>query len=924
MFTGTQITRQKTLVAAVSLALGASLAPQTASATQYTFNWSGYFTMLDSTGSALANTSLPAKGVNQFQTPISGTLTYDDTNHTGSMTIDAFDFFNGTSPAVASDITLSDTDGAGAGTLLLGNMLFDWSGNNGIPVSIAWDAAGMFGAMMDPGFGVGTVISGVGASPASDGTYTNATYGYLALGATPVATTAWNTTMTASCTAGADSDFTNNVGGGCMGENPSGTLPLVLDTAFNDNDFAANTGAQSGTHDNNGDTYATVFGIGGNPMADGPFQGFNANFDITSMLLVSDGTGPVFTPPSDPGTVVPEPAVPGGIVSVDLGTAVVAVDQPAAVAPCTVTVEYSTNGGTNWMPDDGTNTISVTLTGTTTTQTVDWRATTTAGVPDASCVATTSSLATQTVTVTIDDVTAPQFSFFPVDFSVSVGSTAETITFEGPNSGRGEVLVSDAVDSAPLIEWSLDNGTTWTAETAGVDESSDAFGSGANIVYWRVTDAAGNVRIQQQTVTVILPTGIAGQPCTVDPELLNTAIGDRRLEGVFRMRDSNGNPVGDVDETVTGTMNTAVICPDESCTDSGAALATTQPFFGNLWDTETIRLFGPGTYDFDTCPGAIGAIAPDGSTQCDADNTLSMTVGPNQLGGHMLFNWSVNRKIDVVVVWNYDCGAAELTQIDPDGDGIIGTPMVDGPFKGFNAAFDLRTASGETPITRGGYSVTIAAVNNPVANTSPLPVEPGTLGTTLGGVTFTAAQLSATGAASDSRVVSSCVGGCFDFSVSGRTPGETIQVVLPLSEPIPYYALYRKYTAATNSWGDYAVSGSDSVMTAPLNADGRCPEPGAGDYTSYSSGILPGMLRPGDQCVQLTITDNGPNDSDPADGVIADPSGVGVTSAPATPEAATSSGCTLATRPASLAKAGDWLLVGLALAGLALFRRRTA
>jgi hypothetical protein len=149
-------------------------------------------------------------------------------------------------------------------------------------------------------------------------------------------------------------------------------------------------------------------------------------------------------------------------------------------------------------------------------------------------------------------------------------------------------------------------------------------------------------------------------------------------------------------------------------------------------------------------------------------------------------------------------------------------------------------------------------------------------------------------------------------------------VVLPLSEPIPYYSLYRKYNAGTDSWTAFVVNSSDSVMTAQVDDDGRCPEPGAGEYASYSNGILAGMLRPDDQCVQLTITDNGPNDDDPANGVIADPSGVGVTSAPAEPEAATSGGggCTLSNQAVGIGATGDWLLVGAALAGLGLFRRR--
>ena len=279
--------KKTVLSAAVATVMGVAAAPQAAMADVISMDWSGVFTMLDSSGAALENTSLPSKGVNRFQTQVTGTMQFDTATGYGTATLVPFDFFNGTSPAEAVGIEMQAIgDGMGGpGSLILGNMLFNWSGNNGIPVSIVLDAAGMFGAMMDPGFGVGTVISGVGATPASDGTYTNPTWGYLGLGPTPVATTAWNTSFAPGCAPG-----------NCMNVTPSGALPLVLDAAFNDNDFTANTGAQAGTHDNNGDTYPTVFGIGGNPMADGPFADFNANFDITSITITDISTTPVPVP----------------------------------------------------------------------------------------------------------------------------------------------------------------------------------------------------------------------------------------------------------------------------------------------------------------------------------------------------------------------------------------------------------------------------------------------------------------------------------------------------------------------------------------------------------------------------------------------------------------------------------------------------
>jgi len=95
-----------------------------------------------------------------------------------------------------------------------------------------------------------------------------------------MATTAWNTSFAPGCSTGS-----------CMGVSPSGALPLVLDTVDNANDFVANTGATPGTTG----AFNNVFGVGGNPMADGPFTGFNANFDITSMssIVVTPAAVPV-------------------------------------------------------------------------------------------------------------------------------------------------------------------------------------------------------------------------------------------------------------------------------------------------------------------------------------------------------------------------------------------------------------------------------------------------------------------------------------------------------------------------------------------------------------------------------------------------------------------------------------------------------
>ncbi|MDT8281879.1 MAG: DUF5011 domain-containing protein, partial [Gammaproteobacteria bacterium] len=253
------------------------------------------FTMLDPGGAALANSSITAKGANQFQTPTCGTLTYDTSTQTGSAEIAAFAFFanDPSLPATAKGITIAKVPAGlddGSGNLILANMLFDWNGTLGIPVSISYSAAPLLDEMdgtpntftvnTDGTFAVVTALVGngtdgavTGVAPASDGTYTNGTFGYLNLGPVPLATTEFDTTNVAACTPGSCSDV-----------NPSADITqssAVADLTPNSNEFAQGDG----------------FGIGGNPMQDGPFPSFNANFDFTSMKLASftDTTKPVLT-----------------------------------------------------------------------------------------------------------------------------------------------------------------------------------------------------------------------------------------------------------------------------------------------------------------------------------------------------------------------------------------------------------------------------------------------------------------------------------------------------------------------------------------------------------------------------------------------------------------------------------------------------
>lgn len=159
------------------------------------------------------------------------------------------------------------------------------------------------------------------------------------------------------------------------------------------------------------------------------------------------------------------------------------------------------------------------------------------------------------------------------------------------------------------------------------------------------------------------------------------------------------------------------------------------------------------------------------------------------------------------------------------------------------------------------------------------------------------------------------VGAVFDFSVSGLGVGGTAVVTLNLGQSLPAGAVYRKYTAAMG-WSTFDTSDSDTIESG-TSVGGDCAA------AVYSAG-----LTAGNDCIRLTIVDGGSNDSDRAlNGTVFDPGVVAVPAAAPfvdTRTSGSSGGCTLAARPASAGKAGDWLLVGLMLAGLAFLRRRTA
>jgi hypothetical protein len=276
---------KKTLLAtAVTTAMGATaIEAQAEHPSDFSADWSGLFTLLNSSGTGLQNVSYPYYGDPTwgygFRTQVSGTMTFDLFAGAGSFTVNSFDFFPGPGgPAVATAISMQVIDPVleiGTGNLIPENGLvqvnmgFNWGGSNGIPVSLILDARGFFGAISAGSITTSTVIdqatvAGYGALPASNGM----NKGKFPVGPVPMATTTLDTQLISTASAACAADVANGVANGnCLGLNPSSELGVIA-----------------------GDD-----GIGGSPMIDGPFasSGFNANFDITAVHVGSATLFPV-------------------------------------------------------------------------------------------------------------------------------------------------------------------------------------------------------------------------------------------------------------------------------------------------------------------------------------------------------------------------------------------------------------------------------------------------------------------------------------------------------------------------------------------------------------------------------------------------------------------------------------------------------
>ena len=135
--------------------------------------------------------------------------------------------------------------------------------------------------------------------------------------------------------------------------------------------------------------------------------------------------------------------------------------------------------------------------------------------------------------------------------------------------------------------------------------------------------------------------------------------------------DTNGLPITS-QTPITGELNF----------ENASASFSSFLFFGSEFATTSVELLGEGTHTRPADP-----ISPQ---------TITVTVGPGQLGGYFTFDWAVNT-LPTFMVWDINSHprGTSYTTIDSDGDGIPGHAFTIDPFPGFTVAFDFN--EGEPP-----------------------------------------------------------------------------------------------------------------------------------------------------------------------------------------------------------------------------------
>ena len=339
--------------------------------------------------------------------------------------------------------------------------------------------------------------------------------------------------------------------------------------------------------------------------------------------------------------------------------------------------------------------------------------------------------------------------------TVTVDTTNTLLTYTPPADFSGQdtfsYQVTDGVDDSnvatitvtvnPVLECTDVTFNTGIDTSLGIDIAADLLSTCNDTEndpisldsFTQPTQSGSSVTRNGGTLTYTPKKGFRGQDSFTytasdgtDTDTRTVIVDVGKIFGNFTMLDADGVTFGGTNDIVAewdGSLNRSVTDTNFNMTMGSDS---SHLFFGFPWTAHDIRMFGPGTYMFDTsCSTAQvqAGLADCGGTP---EEFLTLTVGPGQIGAHMLFDWNVTENIDVVNLYEAnamytnpdprgslyqgDAGPTpstdclfEQASVDGDGDTVPGVRFIDGPFIGFRANFNLN-------FTRG---CTVGEVDNP-------------------------------------------------------------------------------------------------------------------------------------------------------------------------------------------------------------------
>jgi len=357
-------------------------------------------------------------------------------------------------------------------------------------------------------------------------------------------------------------------------------------------------------------------------------------------------------------------------------------------------------------------------------------------------------------------------------------------------------------------------------------------------------------------------------------------------------------PTADGAATVQSDCSSGTFTPT-----AGAGFTGTGSFTYRAFDTRDYSSAATVSYNIsaDPVPVCSNITAPDSNSGEVSTVALNIGINCSDSGGTGVVPGSV---------------AVSATSANGGSVTVNSGPQeaVYTPAAGFSGTdtFTYTVDDGAGTSSPATVTITVLAKNNP-------GVEDGTFTTGAtaqaagqatdgtGIITATDIGVADNGSSAEQGVSQMCIGGCFDFTISGFT-GDA-QIVLPLSTGIPAPStggniVYRKLKST--GWVSFDSTGNNAIHTVAGTVSGAdiiCPPATDSSYASS-----PG-LTVGNRCLRLTIVDNGPNDDDLVTAnTVADPGGLAEVFVIDTRTSSTD-GCSMTGVNRSANNHADWWLV---------------